>query len=117
MAANEGETEFRQYLPVGTNTQGIKGGDIASAAGAITVPQAYLSVISGVAAITLIPLPYTGFAGTIAVRPTGIFTGATGGTATSVNKPVGLAFTSVVGKILFLTYDNVSELWYPSYTA
>jgi len=34
-----------------------------------------------------------------------------------VNKPIGLAFTSVVGKILFLTYDPVSALWYPSYTA
>ena len=113
----ESETEWRGLLPVGGPSQGIKGADIASAAGVIASPTNYLHVISGVLAITLIPLPYEGFAGTIAIRPTGVFTGATGGVATSVNKPIGLSFTSVVGKILFLTYDPVSALWYPSYTA
>ena len=113
----ESEAEWRGLLPVGGPSQGIKGSDIASVAGAITGVTNYLHVISGALAITLIPLPYTDFAGTIAVRPTGTFTGATGGVATATNKPIGLAFTAVVGKILFLTYDPVSELWYPSYTA
>jgi hypothetical protein len=113
----ESENEWRGFLPVGGPSQQIKGVDIASAAGLIASPSNYLHVISGVAAITLIPLPYPDFAGTIAIRPTGIFTGATGGVATATNKPIGLAFTAVVGKILFLTYDPVSALWYPSYTA
>jgi hypothetical protein len=118
MAANEAEGEFRQFYSVGTPTNNIKGADIASAAGALaSAPNGYITVISGTEAVTLIPLPYAGFAGTIAVRPTGIFTGATGGVATATNKPIGLAFTAVVGKILFLTYDPVSELWYPSYTS
>jgi hypothetical protein len=117
MAVVEGEAEYRQYLPVGTLTQGVKGVDVASAAGLIAVPGAYLTLVSGTAAITLIPLPYPGFHGTLAFRPTGAFTGATGGTATATNKPIGLAFTAVVGKILFMTFDPVSDLWYPSYTA
>lgn len=114
----ESENEWRNYLPVGGPSQSVKGPDIASAAGALaSAPGAYLTAVSGVLAITLIPLPYEGFSGTVAFRPTGIFTGATGGVATSTNKPIGLAFTAVVGKILFLTYDPVTALWYPSYTA
>lgn len=109
------EDEFRAFLPVGTPTQNIKGADLASAA--TMAPTHYLHLVSGTTEITLITLPYTGFAGTIAFRPTGAFTGATSGTATALNKKIGLAFTAVTGKILFLTYDPVSELWYPSYTS
>lgn len=111
----ESENEWRGFLPVGGPSQGVKGTDIASAAGLIAAPSAYLSAVTGALAVTLIPLPYDGFHGTIALRPLGAFTGATGGVATAVNKPIGLAFTAVVGRILFLTYDPSSGLWYPSY--
>lgn len=80
---------------------------------AMTQPVAYLTVVSGALAMTTIDLPFIGFTGTIAFRPTGAFTGATGGTTTSTTGAIGLAFTAVVGKILFLTYDGA--LWYPSY--
>ena len=91
------------------------GPTIASAAGLIAQPLGAIQKVSGVAAITLIPLPYTGFVGQIHFIPTGAFTGATGGAATATNKPIGLAFTAVVGKVLTLTYDG--DKWYPSYTA
>lgn len=80
---------------------------------AMTQPVAYLTVVSGALAMTTIDLPFIGFTGTIAFRPTGAFTGATGGVTTSTTGAIGLAFTAVVGKILFLTYDGA--LWYPSY--
>lgn len=82
---------------------------------AMTAPQAYLSTISGTAAMTTIELPWLGFTGTIAYRPTAAFTGATGGTLTSSNGPIGLAFTAVVGRVLFMTFDGA--LWYPSYVS
>lgn len=117
MAANEAQAEFLAFSSPGTPTKGIEGVTIASAAGLIAGVTHYLHTISGTAAITLIPIPYDGFAGTIAVRPTGAFTGATGGVATATNKPVGLNFTAVTGKILFLTYFPSTGLWYPSYVA
>ena len=116
-AADKAENEFRAFDSIGTATRGNVGIPIASAAGVIAEPTAYLTVVSGALAITLIPLPYPEFSGTIAFRPTGAFTGATGGVATAVNKPIGLAFTAVVGKILLLTYDPTSGLWYPNYVA
>lgn len=101
----------------GTPTRGISGIDVASAAGllVVTTPLRYVQRISGALALTLIPLPYDGFEGTIVFIPTGAFTGATGGVATAVNKPIALAFTAVVGKALFLTYLAQTGLWYPSY--
>jgi len=115
MPANEAELEWRAFLPVATPTQGNRGNSIASAAGLIAAPTGFLSDVTGALAVTLIPLPYIGFAGTIAFRPLAAFTGAAGGVATATNKPIGLAFTAVIGRILFLTYDPVTELWYPSY--
>lgn len=87
----------------------------ASVAGAQPAPVAYLTTISGTNALTSIDLPWLGFTGTIAFRPTAAFTGATGGTSTSSTGAIGLAFTAVIGKVLFLTYDGA--LWYPSYTS
>lgn len=115
MADAEGELEYRGLQSPGTETKGIQGADIASAAGVIASPTHYIHIVSGAEEVTLIPLPYPNFAGTIALQPTGAFTGATGGVATSVNKPIGLAFTAVVGKTLFLTYVPSAGLWYPSY--
>ena len=99
----------------GTRTRGIKGPDLASAA---TIAPTYgLNVVSGVAAISLITLPYTDFSGPLWFRPTGVWTLATGGVASGLDKPVGLAATSVVGKIMGVFYDPAAGLWYPTYTA
>lgn len=92
---------------------------LASAAGVGNVWNGYwLTVVSGTNAITAIKVP-SGFRGTLALRPTGAFTGATGGAYASDGVtdtiPIGLAFTAVVGKILFMTTDGL--LFYPSYTA
>lgn len=76
-----------------------------------------ITKVSGTAEMTTIAVP-AGFRGTIALIPTGAFTGATGGTAaydgTSDTIPIGKAFTAVAGKVLYLTTDGL--LWYPSYT-
>lgn len=113
--ANEAESEWRGLRTPGTPSFTNQGLLIASAA--TIAPTNYIHVVSGSAQITLITLPYVGFSGTIAFQPTGAFTGATGGTPTATDKAVGLAFTAVVGKTLFMTYVPSAGLWYPSYTA
>lgn len=87
----------------------------ASVAGAQPAPVAYLTTISGTEALTSLDLPWLGFTGTIALRPTAAFTGTTAGTSTSSTGKFGLAFTAVIGKVLFMTYDGAA--WYPSYVA
>ena len=117
MADTVTESKFRSDQKQGTPTLGILG---TSAAAATTfAPVQYLTPVSGTTEITLITLPYTDFAGTIALLPLDnpCFTGATGGSATATNKPIGLAFTAVQKKILFLTYSPAAALWYPSYTS
>jgi len=105
------------FQHLGTKELGIHGGTVASVAGLQPAVTGWLTVVSGTNAITTFGLPYEGFEGTIALRPTGAFTGATGGTGTATAKAIGLAFTAVVGKILFMTYDKNSGLWYPSYVS
>lgn len=90
---------------------------LASIAGTNVFAYAYTKV-SGTNQMTLIKVP-AGFRGTIALIPTGAFTGATGGTAaydgTNDTIPIAVAFTAVVSKTLFLTTNGL--LWYPSYVA
>lgn len=109
------EFAYPSLVSPATPTKGITGATIASAA--TIAPTRLLHPVSGTAAISLITLPYAGFAGMLYLRPTGIFTLATGGTPTTLNKPVGLAATAVVGKILGVFYDPTTDLWYPTYTA
>lgn len=91
---------------------------LASAAGVANEVQYAITKVSGTAAMTAVRVP-KGFRGTIALIPTAAFTGATGGAAdlaqTSYDQfPIGLAFTAVVGKTLFLTLGP-DNLLYPSY--
>lgn len=104
-------SKFDQYA----NSRVLANVDPVIRASAVAQPSplAYLTAVSGVAALATIDLPYIGFTGTIAFRPTGAFTGVTGGATTNLTGAIGLAFTAVVGKILFLTFDGA--LWYPSY--
>lgn len=113
-----GEQDFLAFQSPGTDKKGppIENVSIVpSAAGLQPAPSGYITTVSGALAMTLIPLPWPGFTGTICFIPTGAFTGATGGVATAVNKPIAVAFTAVVGKALFLTYSNQSGMWHPSY--
>jgi len=115
--ANEPEAEWRNLQSPGTPTRGVEGATLASSASVSLAVTSYIHAVSGTAEQLLIDIPYAGFAGTIALRPTGTFTGATTGTATATAKKIGLAFTAVVGKILYMTYVPSTALWYPSYTA
>lgn len=117
MAVDTAELLWKGLTPIGGPTQGNLGGTLASSATVSLAITSYLHPVSGVAAQALVDLPYVGFSGTIALRPTAVFTGVTGGTPTTLSKAIGLAFTAVVGKILYLTYDPGTALWYPSYTS
>ena len=111
-----GEQDFLAFQSPGTPSKwpSIENLNIVpSAAGVQNVPTAYITTMSGALAATLIPLPWPGFAGTICFIPTGAFTGATGGVATAVNKPIALAFTAVVGRAMLLTYSAQSGMWHP----
>lgn len=109
-------TDFGALSELGINPGGtIIGPIIASVAGAIAAPTAKIHHISGTLAITLIPVPYVGFQGTLIFIPDAIFTLATGGAQAGNNYPIGLAATAVVGKAMHLTFDG--SFWYPSYTA
>ena len=113
--ADAAEAGFLAVQSPGTPTKGVEGATLASAA--TMAPTSYIHYVTGTAEVTLITLPYTGFAGTICFIPAGAFTGATGGTATATNKPVGKAFTAVAAKALYLTYVPSLGLWYPSYVS
>lgn len=109
-------SDYGAFGEMGINPGGpIVGPVIASVAGAIATPTAKMHHVSGTLAITLIPLPYTGFQGTLILIPDAIFTLATGGAQAGNNYPVGLAATAVVGKPMHMTFDG--SFWYPSYTA
>lgn len=113
-AATDDTGQSIRFSPI-ANSRVLANVDPVTVASAVThpAPLAYLSTISGTAAMSTIGLPYIGFTGTIAFRPTAAFTGVTGGTSTSLVGAIGLAFTAVIGKVLFMTYDGA--LWYPSY--
>ena len=85
---------------------------VASAV-AMTPSRALITTVSGTAAMATIDLPWPGFTGEIKYIPTAAFTGVTGGTATDTAKPIGLAFTAVIGKVLTMAFDGLK--WWPSY--
>lgn len=101
------------------NAGGLQGGVVdpvtVASTTAMPAPNALVSTVSGTVEITTIAVPWPGFTGVIKYIPTGAFTGATGGTATSSAKPIGKAFTAVAGKVLELVCDG--STWYPSYTS
>lgn len=66
--------------------------------------------VSGTNAMVDLTIPYDGFQGTIILLPTGAFTGTNAGN-------IAIAFTAVVGRPLFLTYDPNAVKWYPSYVS
>lgn len=79
---------------------------VASAAGFLT-PTGPIFHVTGVAAITGITAPEGFNGGVFAVIPDGIFTWTTANN-------IAVAGTSVVGKVIFFTFDPVTNKWYPS---
>lgn len=108
---------FKPYTTPGGSQQNVNDSVVVASANDMPAPNAFLSIVSGTTQINRITLPWPGFGGMIAYRPTGIFTGATGGTASGLLMPIGLAFTAVVGKIQYMMFDPTTNLWYPSYTS
>jgi hypothetical protein len=111
-----GELDFLAFQSPGTPLKwpSIENQNIvASVAGTMPVPTAYITTVSGALAINLIPLPWPGFAGTIVYIPTGAWTLATGGVATATEKPIGLAMAAATpGVPVFLTYSPRAGFWY-----
>lgn len=109
-----GTDEFASpsFLPVGTQLRQVSSADVASVAGLMPAPKAYVQRVTGALAITGITLPYAGFEGTICYIPTGAFTLATGGAAGTA---IAVASTAVVAKAMYLTFLAQTGLWYPSY--
>lgn len=98
-------------LPGGKN-HNVSGGLIASAT--TIAPQGAICRVSGTTEITLITLPYDGFEGVIWLIPTGAFTGATGGVASGLSKPIGKAFTAIAAVAFPIVYSKDAGLWYPA---
>lgn len=88
----------------------------ASAASLANVINSFVTTVSGTNAVTGFRLP-RGFRGIFVVVPSGIFTGATGGTLAysadgeTEDIPVGKAFTAVVGSPILFVSDG--KLVYP----
>jgi len=100
------DAAFNHYMPVGSRANNISGGTVASAA--TIVPAGYQTFVSGTTGVDNIQVPWDGFEGTIALIPTGIFSISTSGN-------VAIGVTTVVSKVLFLTYSQKTSKWYPSY--
>jgi len=107
---NVTEADFRFLTTIGGQQQSLDGGVVASLAGVLPAPQAFMTVVSGALALTGITLPYPTFAGMICLLPTGIFTWTAAGN-------IAVAGTAVVGKALYFTYLPSTGKWYPSYLA
>lgn len=105
---------FQAFKSPGGLQFGVVDPVVVASTTSMPAPKALISTVSGSIAITTIQVPWPGFTGTIKYIPTGAFTGATSGSATDTAKPIGLAFTAVVGKVLTLDFDGTK--WYPSYT-
>lgn len=116
-AVNTAEDNFRRCSSPGTPTLGIEGATLASSAVTSLALTSLLHAVSGVAAQALMDLPFAGFSGFVALRPTAIWTWVTGGTATATSKAFGLAGTAVVGKVNIFTFVPSTVLWYPNYIA
>jgi hypothetical protein len=105
------ELDFQKFTPSGgLQNSNVNPQTVASVAGVMVAPLAFMTVVSGTEAITGITVPWTGFSGQICYLPTGTFTWTT---ATNI----AVAGTAVVGKALYFIYNPVTAKWYPSYVA
>jgi hypothetical protein len=86
------------------------GGIVVASAIAMPAPAQLITTVSGTAAMTTLGIPWPGFSGIAIFIPSGIFTAATGGTATSAALPFGAAYTAVVGVPAILICDG-STWW------
>ena len=82
------------------------GANVAS--NATITPTGTIFHVTGITTINTINVPYSGFTGQITIIPDGLF-------STGITGNIALATVAVVSKELIMTWDNVTNLWYPSY--
>ena len=110
------KVDAQKFDPIGT-IQKLPNFNPTTVASAIAMdaPTAFITRVSGTAEMTTIGLPWDSFAGEICFIPTAAFTGATSGTASATAGKIGLAFTAVAARALFLVYEPTTQAWYPHY--
>ena len=100
-----GKLAWSDFIPfVGTGTSAPT---VASATTIdIVSPISFVSGVTAIANVNIPPMFVGG--GQITLIPTGLWSTTTAGN-------IALATTAVVSKALILTYDTVTNKWYPSY--
>lgn len=98
---------LNQFTLPGTLLNGVTGPDLASAA--TIAPTHAIHRVTGTAAIVNITVPYTGFAGTIVLIPTAIWTWTAAG-----NIIVAGTTTAGNGVPVSFTYNPTTAKWSPS---
>jgi len=102
---------YQKFMPVGgVQNPNANPETVASVAGTQPAPLAYITIVSGTAAIVTLTVPYTGFQGTIVLIPTGAFTWTTAGN-------IALAGTATDKRAIHFTYVQSTGKWYPSIIA
>lgn len=95
--------------PIVSGNLRISGAAPTIASASAISPTTEILFISGTAAIRTINSPFgVGNGGRITIIPTGAFTTNTLGN-------IALATTAVVNRTLIMTYDPITQKWYPSY--
>lgn len=98
--------EYGFFKIVGRFFSTPEGGTLASAA--TITPTRSAHVVSGVAAIGTITVPYPTFCGVVDLVPTGAWTWTNAGN-------IAIAGTAVVGRTVSMRYMPSTGKWYPSY--
>lgn len=110
MVANSNELNYAQQCrDLGGQNNNIVSAQITAAA--TIAPQFKIFHVTGATQITTITIPWATFAGTLICIPDDA-----SGQSTGTGGNIAIATTLVQKKALFLTYDPVQALWYPSYT-
>lgn len=98
--------EYPERYGVGGINNKIWGADIASAT--TIAPDYGFHRVTGTTAVVNITVPYTGFAGSIVLVPTGLWTWTAAGN-------IAVLGSAVVNRAITFTYNPVTAKWYPSY--
>lgn len=101
--------DWPQSLWQSAGNQNVLVSELASAA--TIAPLTPIVYVTGTTTITLITQPWAGFVGCILIHPAGAAAYNTGGTASGLNRDIGVAYTSVANRP-FLMYCN-GDKWYP----
>lgn len=100
------EEAQERFNGAGTKNNRVWGEDLASAT---TIAPIYgKHRVTGSTAIVNITVPYDGFAGSVILVPTGLWTWTAAGN-------IAVLGSAVVNRAVMFTYNPVTAKWYPSY--